>query len=156
MQPPFLFAGAILAALHGTTSATNPEDLKGVLSDTIVPTPELCQSLCEKNNACFYSLYHLQCDECWQMDCSLGSRFFGGTTDYTKVTTDTIHTCNQTFVPKVPTSECKDLTATATVTSTGAPTETGSGGKNAAALDTSVSLLSLGSIIAVAMMFVGQ
>ncbi|KAH8911938.1 hypothetical protein BR93DRAFT_34377 [Coniochaeta sp. PMI_546] len=154
MQHPFLFAGAILAALHGTTYATNPEDLKGVLSDTIVPTPELCRSLCEKNSACFYSLYHLQCDECWQMDCSLGNRSFGGTTDYTKVTSETIHTCNQTFVPKMPTSECKNLTATATITSAGAPTETGSGQKNSAVLGVRISLLSLGAAAVVAMISV--
>jgi len=127
MRPQFILAAT--AAFLPRTLGMNPEDVVGILSDTIVPNPELCQSLCQKDTKCFYSIYHFECDECWQMDCSGGMYVFGGTTDYTKLTTETIFYCDKTMLPTMP-KNCSNLTATATVTSLDEPTKTGGGGSD--------------------------
>jgi len=145
---------AVIAALSHPINAMNPEDVKGVLSDTIVSTPDLCQSLCAENSACFYSLYHLKCDECWQMDCSAGNLIFFGTTDYTKPTTETIYYCNQTLIPEMPGNGCTNLTATATITSSSQATGIGTGKTNSAVLGKMISWTRLGAMVATAMVFV--
>lgn len=132
----------------------NPEDVKGVISDTIVSTPDLCQSLCAKNSACFFSLYDLKCDECWQMDCSANDRVFFGATVYTKPTAEVIYYCNETLVPTLPGDSCTNLTATATITSSSQATETETGKTNSAVGRKMVSWTQLGVMVATAMVFV--
>lgn len=154
MQLLSLFLGALLAALHCPTYAKNPEDIKGILSDTIVSTPEICRTLCVQNEECIYSLYYFECDECWQLDCSLNDRIFGGTADYLKPTTDYNFYCNETIADtiNIPNTGCNNLTASATVTNIDQPTETGS--TDSAPLTTTTSLLRLGVIVAVVMALV--
>ena len=147
---------AVIAALSRPINAMNPEDVKGVISDTIVSTPDLCQSLCTKNSACFFSLYDLKCDECWQMDCSANDLVFFGATVYTKPTTETIYYCNETLVPTLPGDSCANLTATATatITSSSQATATGTGKTNSAVLGKMVSWTRLGVMVATAILFV--
>lgn len=143
---------AIIATLSQPIHARNPEDVKGILSNTVVPDPDLCRSLCIANADCFYSLYHLQCDQCWQMDCSAGSLWIGGTTDFTKPTMETNYYCNNSMVPEMPT-DCKNITATATVTSLSQATET-EDKKGSAGLGKMVSWGPLGAMVATAIVFV--
>ena len=134
LSKSMLRVAATAALMPVLTCAMNPEDVKGVLSDAIVPTPDLCEALCQANKACFYSIYSPECNECWQMDCSLGDRSWGTKIEYTKLTTETIYYCNQTDTPPgLLETGCKKLTATATITSVGGPAETGSGDKKSAA-----------------------
>ena len=154
MKFSFMSIAAVLAALSHPINAMNPEDVKGVLSDTIVSTPDLCQSLCTNNPACFYSLYHLKCDECWQMDCSAGDLVFFGTTDYTKFTTESIYYCNQTLVPEMPGDSCTNLTATATITSSSQATGTGTRKTNSTVQGKMISWIRLGAMVATSMVFV--
>ena len=145
---------AVIAALSCHINAMNPEDVKGVISDTIVSTPDLCESLCTKNSACFFSLYDLKCDECWQMDCSANNLVFFGATVYTKPTTETIYYCNETLVPTLPGDSCANLTATGTITSSGQATATETGKANSAVLGKIVSWTRLGVMVATAIVFV--
>lgn len=136
------------------TYAMNPEDVKGVLSDAIVPTPDLCEALCKANKACFYSIYSPECDECWQMDCSLGDRSWGSKIEYTKLTTEKIYTCNHTDTPPgLLETGCKKLTATATITSVGDATETDSGDKKSSAWRVNSQWVPFGAAVAAALMF---
>ncbi|KAH7124519.1 hypothetical protein EDB81DRAFT_207826 [Dactylonectria macrodidyma] len=145
---------AVAAALIHPTKAMNPEDIKGVISDSIVPTPDLCQSLCSENSACFYSLYHLECNECWQMDCSAGNIAWTSATGYTKLTTETIYYCNSTLTPDMPDNGCKNLTATATITSLSQATETGSKETDSAALGRTIGWIWSGTIVGTAMVLI--
>lgn len=108
----FAAAAALLAP---SVLAMNPEDVVGVISDTVVPDPDLCQSLCQKNKRCYFSLYHLECDQCFQMDCVSRNVYFGAI-DWTKPSMDTRYYCDDEHLPESPT-DCGNITATATVTS---------------------------------------
>ena len=146
---------ATAVMLPGLTFAMNPEDVKGVISDAIVPTPDLCEALCRKNKACFYSIYSPECNECWQMDCSLGDRAWGSKIQYTKLTTEQIYYCNHTDTPPgVLATGCKKLTATATITSVGEAAKTGSGDEKSSAWRIKSQWIPFGAVMAVAAMFV--
>ncbi|SPO01959.1 uncharacterized protein DNG_04632 [Cephalotrichum gorgonifer] len=133
MKSQLILTGAV-ALLPAATHAMNPEDVTGVISNTIVPNPDLCEALCKKNAKCIYSLYHLECDQCWLMDCSGGMFSFGSAIGVTKFTTETAYYCNSTLIPDMPT-DCGNVTATATITSldqaqqtSGSNSDGGSGG----------------------------
>jgi hypothetical protein len=143
-----------LSLLHTTQAEykfkpTDPEDLVGILADDIVPTEELCQSLCDENELCLATLYHRKCDECWQLDCSAGDRIWDSATDYKKPLVGHFYYCEEEMLPEMP-KDCSNLTATATITSLGQPAETGGGDKNAAVFGARFSWLELGIGLAAA------
>jgi hypothetical protein len=118
-------------------SAMNPEDVKGVIANVITPNPDLCKSLCQANSACFYSLYHLQCDECFLLDCGLSLSYSDAIGEYKpSFGGETRYYCNTSMAPDMPT-DCKNVNATATVTSLAEATETAKG--NGGALERVVS-----------------
>lgn len=140
------------ATLLRPTLAMNPEDVVGVLVDAVVPNPDLCQALCQKNKQCFYSKYHFECDQCWQMDCSGGMYRTSGTVDYTKLTMETIFYCDPATLPEMPT-DCSNLTATATITALDQAAATGGSDEDkdedkSAAGTRDVSWIALGAAVA--------
>ena len=138
---------------------TEPDDIQGVLSDTIVPSGQLCQSLCDENDRCLSILYHYECDECWQLDCSTTDRSYDSSKvmQWKKTTGQEFSYCEDDQRPVLPKNGCSNLNATATITSLGQATETGSGGdggKSAAALGKEVGLMKLGAALLGAVAFI--
>ncbi|KAH7115567.1 hypothetical protein EDB81DRAFT_819858 [Dactylonectria macrodidyma] len=118
MRPTFTFAVTAIAHLFLLRTAqaaytfTEHEDLVGVLSDTIVPTAELCESPCDENELCLYSLYHRECNECWQMDCSADDGIWSNATEYKKITGQEFYYYEDDMRPEMPEDGCANLTAT--------------------------------------------
>ena len=121
-NPRFAFALAATTLLQ-LAAAKNPEDVVGVISDTVVPDPEICRALCKENSECYSSLYNFECNQCWQMDC-VSSLVYTGADDWTKPSADVRYRCPSEGAPVMP-DDCGNITATATVTSVDQASETG-------------------------------
>lgn len=158
MQLRHLLLAVILAVPHSPTSAKNIEDIQGILSDTVVTTPDLCQILCHRNKDCVATIFHYECNECWQLDCVLDDWQPPGFTLYSYEVTDIYVICNSTVHRsiRIPEAGCNNLTASVTVSKAVRPTGTldltpPSVTVDSAAIDISTSLLRLGTIVIVVM-----
>jgi hypothetical protein len=127
MRPLLSSLVAIVALSQSTLAA------KGVISDTITSDAQGCRSLCGLNDDCFMVLFDNDCNECWQLDCSVDRQPVEGLDATGKDTDATAPKCDDGVKFPEKRKECKEqseLSASTTIiaatTSDGGatPTET--------------------------------
>ena len=109
-----------IVAVSVTVNALEPDDVKGIIADTVVSGIDQCWALCNNNAECRHAIYNPPCHECWQLDCIDETV---QAYDYEKPGVPDTYSCKMDLSLHV-TNNCSNLTATATVTGTVLPSQT--------------------------------